>query len=192
MQVPLEYCDVIAEGSFGCVFKTMYEGEVVACKRIPHSAEGGMDASTIRELHILRLLQPHERIVRLIRVDFGKEAVGIVLEYVPRTLRSLLLAGVDSNGLAQRLMHDLLAGIAHCHDIGVMHRDIKPENLLVDDAARLKLADFGAREQAALPPAPPCPLERNAPLPRARQASRVGARAIPRRPKGEGGSRPAW
>ncbi len=34
-------------------------------------------------------------------------------------------------------------GLDHAHRRGVVHRDIKPANLLFDDAARLRVADFG-------------------------------------------------
>ena len=34
-------------------------------------------------------------------------------------------------------------GLAAAHAAGLVHRDIKPSNLLVDDDARLRLADFG-------------------------------------------------
>ena len=56
MQVPGCGMSVIAEGSFGRVFKTTHKGDVVACKRVRHSAEHGIDPSTIRELLILRRL----------------------------------------------------------------------------------------------------------------------------------------
>jgi cyclin-dependent kinase 12/13 len=40
-------------------------------------------------------------------------------------------------------MKQLLSGIEHCHNNGVLHRDIKTSNLLVSGDGILKIADFG-------------------------------------------------
>lgn len=40
-------------------------------------------------------------------------------------------------------MHQLLSGLQHCHERGILHRDIKGSNLLIDKNGVLKIADFG-------------------------------------------------
>ncbi|CAH2080551.1 unnamed protein product [Thlaspi arvense] len=40
-------------------------------------------------------------------------------------------------------MQQLLSGLQHCHERGILHRDIKGSNLLIDKNGVLKIADFG-------------------------------------------------
>lgn len=40
-------------------------------------------------------------------------------------------------------MQQLLSGLQHCHDRGILHRDIKGSNLLIDRNGMLKIADWG-------------------------------------------------
>ena len=40
-------------------------------------------------------------------------------------------------------LQQILRGLDHCHNRGVLHRDIKGSNLLLDNSGILKIADFG-------------------------------------------------
>mmetsp|Transcript_7138 Transcript_7138/g.17367 ORF Transcript_7138/g.17367 Transcript_7138/m.17367 type:complete len:163 (-) Transcript_7138:286-774(-) len=44
---------------------------------------------------------------------------------------------------ARRFFHQLMYGLAYCHQQGICHRDLKCENLLTDDKGSLKISDFG-------------------------------------------------
>ena len=42
-----------------------------------------------------------------------------------------------------RIVRDLALGLHHAHGRGVFHRDLKPANVMIDDAGRPRLTDFG-------------------------------------------------
>jgi len=44
---------------------------------------------------------------------------------------------------AKFLIAELILGMRHLHQKGILFRDLKPENILVDSEGHLKLADFG-------------------------------------------------
>lgn len=48
-------------------------------------------------------------------------------------------------GLSERLnlFLEICAGVAHAHQRGIIHRDLKPANILVDEAGRPRILDFG-------------------------------------------------
>jgi len=50
----------------------------------------------------------------------------------------------------EQLLYPLLDGLEIVHDSGFLHRDIKPANILIDNAGRPTLIDFGASRVALL------------------------------------------
>lgn len=59
------------------------------------------------------------------------------------TLQSLLLSGPLSPGRTAELGARLADALAYVHRQGIVHRDVKPSNILLDDAGRPVLGDFG-------------------------------------------------
>jgi len=90
-----------------------------------------------------RLTHPH--IVGV--YDYGEtaETAYIVMELVNgRSLKSVLEGGrIPELAATLDWFGQLLAALGFAHERGVIHRDLKPANLLIDEAGRLKVTDFG-------------------------------------------------
>ena len=93
--------------------------------------------------HIASLTHPNIVVVH----DFGAsgDQLFIVMELVKgKSLRQLLGESSPLTApMVARLAVDILAGLGHAHEAGILHRDIKPGNILVPDSGASKLADFG-------------------------------------------------
>nr|WP_255671474.1 serine/threonine-protein kinase [Corallococcus sp. AS-1-6] len=83
-------------------------------------------------------------------IDFGvdQESPYMVMDFVTgETLRALLRDGPLPPARALSAVRQVLAGLAHAHDQGIIHRDIKPENIIVTHAVGLgeqvRILDFG-------------------------------------------------
>jgi serine/threonine-protein kinase len=85
--------------------------------------------------------------------DYGEDEGRnfIVMELVRgRDLARVLREdGPLSNARAAAIGAQIADALAHAHEAGLIHRDIKPANVIVGDADRIKVTDFGiARAQA--------------------------------------------
>ncbi len=90
----------------------------------------------------------HPNCVSVIDVGIDREPF-LVMDFVDgSTLRDLLSGGHFDPARAIGIVGQILAGLAHAHDNGIVHRDIKPENVIVATATGLageqvRLVDFG-------------------------------------------------
>lgn len=83
-------------------------------------------------------------------IDFGvvDGAPYIVMEYVTgESLTTLLGRGPVPPRRAVTIMRQILAGLAHAHNEGIVHRDIKPDNIILAEATgtgdHARVFDFG-------------------------------------------------
>lgn len=97
----------------------------------------------------------HENVVNLHDVIHTENKLMLVFEYMDKDLKKYM----DSRGergmldpvTIKSFMHQLLKGIAFCHENRVLHRDLKPQNLLINNKGQLKLADFGLARAFGIP-----------------------------------------
>lgn len=87
----------------------------------------------------------HEHIVATFDVGRADDLHFLTMEVVSggsvaeRLQRERRLAPLE----ALRIIGEAARGLQHAHTHGIVHRDVKPENLLLDEAGRVKVADFG-------------------------------------------------
>ncbi|MCJ1462128.1 negative regulator of the PHO system [Pseudocyphellaria aurata] len=146
----------LGEGTYATVFKgrNRQTGELVALKEIHLDSEEGTPSTAIREISLMKELK-HENIVSLHDVIHTENKLMLVFEYMDKDLKKYM----DSRGGGGQLdyitiksfMHQLLQGIAFCHENRVLHRDLKPQNLLINNKGQLKLADFGLARAFGIP-----------------------------------------
>ena len=147
----------IATGAMGTISKGIQRSldRPVAIKQIhPHfSKEPEFVARFEREAKASGGLK-HVNVLDII--DFGLDDDGrhyIVMEYIDGPNLQALLEGGEKLPLAVVLSVavQLLDGLEHAHNHGVVHRDVKPANVMLTRAGIVKIADFGIAQASKLP-----------------------------------------
>ncbi|MEN9227013.1 MAG: serine/threonine-protein kinase [Thermostichus sp. HHBFW_bins_43] len=147
------------QGQYGRVFcaRPRQGGELVALKEL--QAQRFPTHNLLRELRYLLTLN-HPNITRCYALEHAREGRYLVLEYCEGgTLRDLINQVEQGLWLPVRQVlgfaDQILAGLAHAHQQGVIHCDVKPENILLKPTPQgwqLKLTDFGiARHPDPIP-----------------------------------------
>ena len=87
----------------------------------------------------------HPNIVKVHDVSFGDLIQYIVMEYIEGiTLKEF----IEQQGSlrwkdAVHFTIQILKGLQHAHDKGIVHRDVKPQNIMVLPDGTIKVTDFG-------------------------------------------------
>ncbi|KAJ5665356.1 Negative regulator of the PHO system [Penicillium maclennaniae] len=146
----------LGEGTYATVFKgrNRQTGEMVALKEIHLDSEEGTPSTAIREISLMKELK-HESIVSLYDVIHTENKLMLVFEFMDRDLKRYMDTRGDRGQLdpvtIKSFMHQLMKGIAFCHENRVLHRDLKPQNLLINKKGQLKLGDFGLARAFGIP-----------------------------------------
>ncbi|ERN16931.1 probable serine/threonine-protein kinase At1g54610 [Amborella trichopoda] len=144
-----EKLDKIGQGTYSNVYKARdsLTGKIVALKKVRFdNLEPESVKFMAREILILRRLD-HPNVVKLEGLVTSRMSCSLylVFEYMEHDLAGLAAApGIKfTEPQVKCYVHQLLSGLEHCHNQGVLHRDIKGSNLLLDNGGILKIADFG-------------------------------------------------
>jgi hypothetical protein len=139
---------VLGEGSFGKVYLAL-DGELrrrVAIK-VPHrrriTRPEDMEAY-LREARVLASLR-HPHIVTVF--DVGTTADGlcyVVSEFVEgKSLEGRIREGKPPREETASLVATVADALHYAHKKGLVHRDVKPGNILLDEAGKAYVCDFG-------------------------------------------------
>ena len=141
----------LAEGAMGVVYRgeRLKLGRAVAVKFLHASLAD--DASRRQRFEIearamARLDHPH--CASVIDLGLSDGMPYVVMEFIPGTdLRDLLDEGPIAERRAVDIMRQVLAGLAHAHELGIVHRDVKPANVMLSQRTGLgeqvRILDFG-------------------------------------------------
>ncbi|KAF3773357.1 putative serine/threonine-protein kinase [Nymphaea thermarum] len=141
--------DKIGQGTYSNVYKAkdLVTGEIVALKKVRFdNLEPESVRFMAREILVLRRLD-HPNVVKLEGLVTSRMSCSLylVFQYMEHDLAGLAACpGIEfTEPQVKCYVHQLLSGLEHCHNRGVLHRDIKGSNLLLDNGGVLKIADFG-------------------------------------------------
>jgi serine/threonine-protein kinase len=141
----------IGHGAMGVVYRgeRMHLGRTVAIKVLHDSLPNELAARQRFELEaraMARLEHPH--CVAVLDVGMHDGRPYVVMEMVSgESLRHVLDRGPLDVARATSITRQILSGLGHAHELGIVHRDIKPANLMLGQKTGLgdhvKILDFG-------------------------------------------------
>jgi len=139
----------LGSGGSGSVWLARDEqsGRDVAVKVVPREGKTGERAR--REAQAMAKLD-HPRCLRAYACGRDAENVYIAYAFVPgSTFRESLRAGAVTDAKAVEVAAQVLEGLAHAHERGIVHRDVKPANVLLaaerdaEEDVSVRILDFG-------------------------------------------------
>jgi hypothetical protein len=135
----------LGSGGSGSVWLARDEqnGLDVALKIVPR--EGKAASRAEREAEAAARLR-HPSCQRAYGFGRDSQHVYIAYEYVPgRTFREALRSGELDDNSAIEACAQILEGLAHAHERGIVHRDVKPSNVLLAEGkdVSVRVLDFG-------------------------------------------------
>ncbi|MHC4137680.1 MAG: protein kinase domain-containing protein [Planctomycetota bacterium] len=150
-----EIVEVIGTGAMATVSKAVQKSldRFVAIKQIrPHLSSDPQHVRRFEREAKAAAALSHINIVDVI--DFGQdEGLYIVIEYIdgPSLYEVSAACSEVPLGVALSTMIQVLNGLEHGHNHGVIHRDVKPANIMFNSSGLAKITDFGVAQDLERP-----------------------------------------
>ncbi len=149
-----EMVETIGRGEYGFVVvaRHIVTKQIYAVKIL--SKRQALKARTVnkllREIQVARLVSGHPYVIDMAGAFQDADYVYCAMQFCDGADLFALIAREgrvrDSRDL-RTYVSQLLLGLDHMHQRGVVYRDLKPENILIDARGLLKIADFGLSKQ---------------------------------------------
>ena len=155
---PYEILALLGVGGMGEVYQARDArlNRTVALKFLPPDKVADPDRRRrfINEAQATSALN-HPNIITIHDIAEADGAAFIVMEFVRgRTLDDLIAVGALPLQDATRYATEISDALAAAHAAGIIHRDLKPANIMITEANRIKVLDFGlAKLMDSLPAA---------------------------------------
>ncbi len=141
----------ISEGAMGVVYRgeRLKLGRIVAIKVMHEELPAELSSRKRFETEATAMAKlEHPHCAAVIDVGVHDNMPFVVMDYVAgETLRDIVANGPLPVPRAVELVRQVLSGLAHAHEQGIIHRDIKPANIVVSQKSGLgdhvKILDFG-------------------------------------------------
>ncbi len=138
----------LGEGGMGAVYKARDHelDRMVALKVIRPELAGHPDIlRRFKQELILARQVTHKNVVRIFDLGTADGRKFITMDFIEgRDLKSILnQRGKLPAAEAVPIMEQICRGLEAAHVEGVVHRDLKPQNIMLDEAGRVWLMDFG-------------------------------------------------
>jgi serine/threonine-protein kinase len=138
----------IGRGGMGEVYRAddLRLGQAVALKFLPQavSRDPASLARADHEVSITRKIA-HPNVCRVFDIAESGRGPFITMEFIDGEDLASLLRRIGrlppDKGL--QIAHQLCAGLAAAHELGVIHRDLKPSNIMLDGRGKVRITDFG-------------------------------------------------
>ena len=141
----------VAQGAMGVVYRAerVKLGRIVAIKVLHDVLPdelSGRKRFEIEAMAMAKLEHPH--CASVLDVGVHGDRPFVVMDFVSgQNLKDLIVNGPQPIPRATEIVRQVLSGLAHAHEHGIIHRDIKPANIVLSQKIGLgdhvKILDFG-------------------------------------------------
>ncbi len=143
-----EILQLLGEGGMGAVYKAMDRelDRPVALKLIrPELAANPSILARFKQELLLAHQVTHKNVIRIYDLGDADGVKFITMEFVEgQDLRSLIQEKKKlSPQEAVEIIQQVCLALEAAHGVGVIHRDLKPQNIMLDQAGRVLVMDFG-------------------------------------------------